>query len=439
MATEPRRRIGTAPPSRSRSPPTSRRSRSTTCAPFRRGPGDHRAPLSRRHTARLRARLPWMSWVRHAVGCAPRCTGCPARTRRWRPRTCARPRTASAAPRSSSFRTVSSACVCGTLRSVTLRPRAGVPALVAELYDGSGTVQVVWLGRRQIAGHPGRSPDPGARPDRPPRRRPRAVQPELRAAARRPRMRRCASDASTAVSLVLGHVPEGATTVEEVVRHRLVEGVGGLRGSIEAALPTVAFVVVWTTTQEPAGRAGRQRRDRAGDPGGPAGAAADPEVRAEQPGRGRHRGVLRAAQRPRAGRVPAGHPVQLHAAGGEPAVRGDPVAAWSGSSSAPRTRRTRWPGAPIRGIVQALPAADPGAVRDVRRSGSPSCCRRTSRTGSAGSAWRRSCSAGRCTCGAIAAMGAVLLRGHTPLDPRGPRAAATPRQPGTEPHSIATG
>jgi hypothetical protein len=44
------------------------------------------------------------------------------------------------------------ACVCGTLRSVTLRPRAGVPALVAELYDGSGTVQVVWLGRRQIAG-----------------------------------------------------------------------------------------------------------------------------------------------------------------------------------------------------------------------------------------------------------------------------------------------
>jgi hypothetical protein len=44
------------------------------------------------------------------------------------------------------------ACVCGTLRSVTLRPRAGVPALVAELYDGTGTLHVVWLGRRQIAG-----------------------------------------------------------------------------------------------------------------------------------------------------------------------------------------------------------------------------------------------------------------------------------------------
>ncbi|WP_245885214.1 OB-fold nucleic acid binding domain-containing protein [Kineococcus rhizosphaerae] len=49
------------------------------------------------------------------------------------------------------------ACVCGTLRSVTLRPRGGVPALEAELFDGSGSVQLVWLGRRKIAGvEPGR-------------------------------------------------------------------------------------------------------------------------------------------------------------------------------------------------------------------------------------------------------------------------------------------
>lgn len=49
------------------------------------------------------------------------------------------------------------ATVCGTLRSVTLRPRAGVPALEAELYDGTGTLSVIWLGRRQIAGvEPGR-------------------------------------------------------------------------------------------------------------------------------------------------------------------------------------------------------------------------------------------------------------------------------------------
>jgi hypothetical protein len=45
----------------------------------------------------------------------------------------------------------------GTLRSVTLRPRGGVAALEAELYDGSGTVTLVWLGRRRIGGvAPGR-------------------------------------------------------------------------------------------------------------------------------------------------------------------------------------------------------------------------------------------------------------------------------------------
>jgi hypothetical protein len=46
----------------------------------------------------------------------------------------------------------------GTLRTVTLRPRGGVPALEAELDDGSGVITVVWLGRRRIAGiGPGRS------------------------------------------------------------------------------------------------------------------------------------------------------------------------------------------------------------------------------------------------------------------------------------------
>jgi hypothetical protein len=47
--------------------------------------------------------------------------------------------------------------VCGTLHSVILRPRAGVPALEAEVFDGTGSLCVVWLGRRQIAGvEPGR-------------------------------------------------------------------------------------------------------------------------------------------------------------------------------------------------------------------------------------------------------------------------------------------
>lgn len=46
----------------------------------------------------------------------------------------------------------------GTLASVTLRPRSGVPALEAELFDGSGRARLVWLGRRRIAGiTPGRS------------------------------------------------------------------------------------------------------------------------------------------------------------------------------------------------------------------------------------------------------------------------------------------
>ena len=48
-------------------------------------------------------------------------------------------------------------CVAGTLRTVTLRPRAGVPALESELWDGHGTVNLVWLGRRRIPGvEPGR-------------------------------------------------------------------------------------------------------------------------------------------------------------------------------------------------------------------------------------------------------------------------------------------
>ena len=42
--------------------------------------------------------------------------------------------------------------VFGTVRAITIRPRAGVPALEAELYDGSGTVTLVWLGRRTLAG-----------------------------------------------------------------------------------------------------------------------------------------------------------------------------------------------------------------------------------------------------------------------------------------------
>lgn len=48
--------------------------------------------------------------------------------------------------------------IAGVLRSVTLRPRNTVPAVEAVLYDGSGQLRLVWLGRRQIPGvTPGRS------------------------------------------------------------------------------------------------------------------------------------------------------------------------------------------------------------------------------------------------------------------------------------------
>ena len=46
----------------------------------------------------------------------------------------------------------SEATVSGTVRAVTLRPRVNVPALVVDLYDGTRTIHLVWLGRRTIAG-----------------------------------------------------------------------------------------------------------------------------------------------------------------------------------------------------------------------------------------------------------------------------------------------
>ena len=39
--------------------------------------------------------------------------------------------------------------------------------------------------------------------------------------------------------------PAAGVTVEELIRHRLSTALGGWRGSVETALPTVAFVVLW--------------------------------------------------------------------------------------------------------------------------------------------------------------------------------------------------
>jgi RecJ-like exonuclease len=46
----------------------------------------------------------------------------------------------------------------GRLRSVDLRPADAQATLVAELYDGTDAVELVWLGRRSIPGiEPGRT------------------------------------------------------------------------------------------------------------------------------------------------------------------------------------------------------------------------------------------------------------------------------------------
>ena len=48
--------------------------------------------------------------------------------------------------------------VTGRLKSVCYTPRETVPTLEAELFDGSGSVTLIWLGRRRIPGiEPGRT------------------------------------------------------------------------------------------------------------------------------------------------------------------------------------------------------------------------------------------------------------------------------------------
>jgi len=47
--------------------------------------------------------------------------------------------------------------VAGMLRAVTLRPQGTSQVMEADLWDGTGSVTLIWLGRREIAGiQPGR-------------------------------------------------------------------------------------------------------------------------------------------------------------------------------------------------------------------------------------------------------------------------------------------
>lgn len=48
-------------------------------------------------------------------------------------------------------------CACGLVSSITIQPLGHAPTLAVELFDGTDVVNVVWLGRRRIAGiDPGR-------------------------------------------------------------------------------------------------------------------------------------------------------------------------------------------------------------------------------------------------------------------------------------------
>lgn len=44
------------------------------------------------------------------------------------------------------------ACVAGPIRSVRVRSQSGSPSVEAEIYDGTGTVTLVFLGRKSIPG-----------------------------------------------------------------------------------------------------------------------------------------------------------------------------------------------------------------------------------------------------------------------------------------------
>lgn len=46
------------------------------------------------------------------------------------------------------------------------------------------------------------------------------------------------------------HAPPSVETVEEVVRAQLAKALGGRRGMVEAAVPTLVFTVLWLTTRE---------------------------------------------------------------------------------------------------------------------------------------------------------------------------------------------
>src|SRR5665647_443523 len=144
----------------------------------------------------------------------------------------------------------------GVLRSVTLRPRLGVPALEAELYDGTGTVRAGLArstpDRRYRAGPPG--PPDGLRLHA--RQPPRDVQPQVRAQPQAGRV--SGEEASAGAGTTGDDVGASETTSAPPLRgvraltgedFSFADAIGGARGLVESTLPGLVFVVVYLLTR----------------------------------------------------------------------------------------------------------------------------------------------------------------------------------------------
>ena len=169
----------------------------------------------------------------------------------------------------------SEASVCGSVRSVTLRPRVNVPALVVELYDGSQSLNLVWLGRRQIGGHRA-----GDLPDRPrpgdlQERHPDDLQPGLRHQAP-PWPLRSAPPRRPPRSPTRARWRRSRRSSGPGCRRRSAARAGSARDG--AADGGLRRGVGWR--HDVTDRRGRVRGRRAGAPGVPAGRPADPPLRA---------------------------------------------------------------------------------------------------------------------------------------------------------------
>ena len=144
----------------------------------------------------------------------------------------------------SELRRGSEARVTGRLRSVTYTPRETVPTLAAELFDGSAAIELVWLGRRRIAGSSraaGCWSTAGSACTtatwRSTTRGTRCASPDDRAGPRRDPIEPSIEPTSDRRRAPLDGL-------REMYRKQLLDGLGGWSGTVIAAVPTVVFVVV---------------------------------------------------------------------------------------------------------------------------------------------------------------------------------------------------